>query len=146
MDKREKQIIITAVLIVILVIVWINTFKVMREHSKKEIIESRPQLSVVRGKTLKGEPVRLTLGKGIKEDLKWIRCPFSGKIYYGGKIENIDLKLQGILWDNREPQAIINNKVIKPGDEIGPYIVVEIKQRTVVLNDGSNIFELRLGH
>lgn len=73
-----------------------------------------------------------------------MRCPFSGKFYTGYKGDAADLKLAGILWDKEKPQAIINNEVVNVGNSVGNYSVAEIRQYSVVLTDGSNVFELKL--
>ena len=56
-----------------------------------------------------------------------------------------DIALSGVLWDEANPLAIINNKVVKTGDRVGGCSVVKIKQDSVVLSDGARDFELKLG-
>ncbi|MFA5100907.1 MAG: hypothetical protein WC547_08505 [Candidatus Omnitrophota bacterium] len=70
----------------------------------------------------------------------WGRTPFSLapiKAFQG-------LILEGIVWDNDKPVAIINGSVVKIGDTIDEHIVVDIKPDRVILNDGSKEFELKL--
>ena len=55
------------------------------------------------------------------------------------------ITLTGILWDKDKPLAIINNRVVKIGDTAGGSRVVEIKENSVILNDGTKDFELKLG-
>ena len=78
------------------------------------------------------------------EDLQWVRCPFSGKAYSTEEVSS-DLKLIGIIWDKLDPWAIINGRIIKPGASIGKNKVVEIKEDRVILNNGIEDFELKLG-
>ncbi len=48
------------------------------------------------------------------------------------------LKLQGVIWGGKFPQAIINNRVVKIGDTIERALVVDINRYGVVLFlDGS---------
>lgn len=54
------------------------------------------------------------------------------------------LALNGILWDDKKPLAIINNDVIGIGGKVGENTIVDIKKDSVILKDGSGNFELRL--
>lgn len=72
----------------------------------------------------------------------WAKDPFSPS---GALIEDSGtLKLSGILWDKENPVAIINKKIVKKGDKIGNNTVVDINQVSVILNDGTQDFELKL--
>ncbi len=55
------------------------------------------------------------------------------------------INLTGILWDKEKPMAIINGKIVKAGDRAAGCSVVEIKENSVVLNDGAKEFVLKLG-
>ena len=46
------------------------------------------------------------------------------------------LVLYGILWDPHAPSALINDRVLNPGDPIGRWKVVEIQKDRVVVSDG----------
>ncbi len=72
----------------------------------------------------------------------WGRNPFtlqktSSKAFKG-------LILGGIMWDKEKPMAIINEEIVKIGDNVSGNIVVDIKQGRVILNDGVKDFELKL--
>jgi len=55
------------------------------------------------------------------------------------------LSLNGIIFNKDMPVAIINNAIAKEGDLVASNIkVVSIKSDSVVLNDGSKNFELKL--
>jgi hypothetical protein len=54
-----------------------------------------------------------------------------------------EIQLQGILWDPQAPTAILNNRVVSPGDSLGRWEVVEIQKTQVVLSDGSTTRTLR---
>ena len=73
----------------------------------------------------------------------WSRDPFSTSPApikgYGG------LTLGGIMWDKKNPMAIINDNIVKIGDTVSGNTVVDIKQDKVILNDGSKDIELLLG-
>ncbi len=57
---------------------------------------------------------------------------------------SIRLNLNGIIWDEEGSIAIINDNFIGIGDRIDENTVVDIKEYRVILNDGTNDFELRL--
>lgn len=143
MEKKQKQIIIIAVLILVLVVAWVNAFSAIRKRAAKKSAIS--QTAVVVPAIELTQQVSVAQSVYPKEtDLEWLRCPFSGKFYTGYKGEASDLKLAGILWDKEKPQAIINNEVVGVGSNVGIYSVVEIKQYSVFLADGSDVFELKL--
>lgn len=74
----------------------------------------------------------------------WGRSPFLPK---ESAIESSTvLVLNGIAWDEKTPQAIINDRIVGVGDEISGKRVVAIHPVSVVLNDGFEDFELKLGH
>lgn len=54
------------------------------------------------------------------------------------------ITLSGILWEENNPLAIINNKIVKVGDRVAGCNVVEIRQNSVSLNNGTKDFELKL--
>lgn len=54
------------------------------------------------------------------------------------------LVLGGIMFDKEKPLALINNDVVKIGDNIGGNIIVDIKQDRVILNNGTSNFELKI--
>lgn len=55
------------------------------------------------------------------------------------------MTLNGIVWDEKNPKAVINDRIVGVGEVIGGRKVVKIEQTRVVLNDGANQMELRLG-
>lgn len=44
-----------------------------------------------------------------------------------------ELKLQGIIWDENQPNAIINGEIVEKGDQILGYTVHEVRKDRVVL-------------
>ena len=55
-----------------------------------------------------------------------------------------DLSLSGIVWDQDNATAIINNTIVKIGSEIAGNTVINIKEDRVILNDGVRNFELKI--
>lgn len=70
----------------------------------------------------------------------WGRDPFVLRNTASGA----GLMLGGIMWDKENPMAIINGRIVKTGDNVGGNIVVDIRQDSVILNDGGKDVELRI--
>ena len=73
--------------------------------------------------------------------LAWRRDPFTKGAAMG---ERSGLTLSGILWDPNAPLAILNGQMVRVGDEIGGYHVLEITQDHVAVSDGTHTIDLRL--
>lgn len=65
------------------------------------------------------------------------RGPRSAPSDEGFSSEKPSLVLNGILWDPKAPSAILNNRLVSCGDQMGIWNVVEIQKDCVVLSDGS---------
>jgi len=78
------------------------------------------------------------------------RDPFSPLINKTGLIlipKEIDvggLLLEGVIYSEESPVAIINQEVLKCGEEIGGYRVLEINEKEVVLKKDKDEFILKL--
>jgi len=55
-----------------------------------------------------------------------------------------DLSLNGIVSDMENPYAIINNEVIKLGDTVNGMTVIEINEKSVVLEQDGQKHTLEL--
>ena len=73
--------------------------------------------------------------------LPWSRDPFA-RVVVG--VEGNALALSGILWDSRQPLAIINGQVLRVGEELEGYRVVEISPDRVSVTDGTTTRHLHL--
>jgi len=74
------------------------------------------------------------------QKVKWERNPFVQGGY--GVLGGFDL--MGIFWDAGQAYAIINNEVLKAGDAINDYRIIQVEQKTVTLTDGEEYFTLEL--
>ena len=149
MDKKRLEIILTTVLVIIFIFAWARATKVI----KKKITPKAPvaidiafkkatEVSLGQPETIVSVP-RETTNKDSSDDIGWVRCCFSGKFYTSQDgMSNLDLS--GILWDEVEPQAIINQEIFKREDKIGNYVIIDIERNKVILNDGEKNLELRL--
>lgn len=58
--------------------------------------------------------------------------------------ESLKLTLNGIMWSVQNPMVLINNTILGKGDKIGKNTIVDIKRNSVILNDGTRDFEIKL--
>lgn len=137
MEKKRLEIIITALLALVFVFAWANTFKALKKKGQEKA-PSAPLVSPV------VETPPLVEEEDKDEKMKWGRDPFSGKAYSSPEANSSDLRCSGIIWDKDAPLAMINDRVVRTGERISGNTVKEIKPDRVVLNDGSRDFELKL--
>lgn len=78
----------------------------------------------------------------IKED--WGRDPFFLGTVSRDDIELDGMVLNGIVWDEANPYAIVNSEVVKVGDKLGNMKIVEITKDSVVLEQDGNRHTLTL--
>lgn len=56
----------------------------------------------------------------------------------------VSLKLNGILWDEKAPSAVVNGEIVHVGQRVGSYMVIQIRPQVVILKAGSRKVALRL--
>ncbi|MFH1354972.1 MAG: hypothetical protein ABIH19_02355 [Candidatus Omnitrophota bacterium] len=142
MDKKRIEIIITSALVLVFVLVWARTIKVMKKRKtpKPKLASSLivPQSASLAQPTASGVQDITP-----EEVLSWGKCPFSGKVY--SSVEKTSgVELSGIIWDEETPMAVINDKILLVGESIGQNTVLSIEKEKVTLSDGSKNTELRL--
>ncbi len=148
MDKRKKQLIMTAGLVLLLVIAWANTFKAVAKRKKAKLatpVVAAPAAATVSSKAPVAPAKKPAISQRVEDedDSAWGRCPFSGKAFYG-EAKALDLKLTGILWDEDNPQAIINDEIREKGQKVGKFQIIEILPEEVIISDGTEKFELKI--
>jgi hypothetical protein len=83
--------------------------------------------------------------------LDWGPSPFSKKPGFAAFDPALDeisidqFKLGGIIFDSRDPVAIINGETVGVGDDIDGLVVDVIKPNYVIISGDGNRFELSLG-
>ena len=73
--------------------------------------------------------------------ITWSRDPFLKSGAGGGAT---GLALSGILWDPRQPMAILNGQMLRVGEELDGYTVVAIDQDRVSVTDGTETFQIQI--
>ena len=136
LDKKGRiELVVTAGFI--LVFLFILYGKYSSAKNKKTAPVLTPQAYMPAAAIKQGATERL-------KNMNWGRDPFmfgTAKIYSD---EDGALALNGIAWDEKAPSAIINNKVVKVGDEVAGNKVADIrKDKVIVTKDGSS-YELNL--
>ena len=155
-QKAKKEIMITVALIPFLLFFVARAFLEVKQKKgppRAPAAVSGKSSAIPAGKAMKKadyaqiEKTEDTLAeleeKARKMKLK--RDPFSfGQPAQGEEILSSDLHLYGIIWDEEEPLAVINEATVKTGDKIGNSTVVKIGQDFVILNDGTKEYKLNL--
>ena len=148
-QKKKRDIIITSVLLVIFAIAFTKNVLLNKKPAPTAASASggsqsmSDQLVVVTNMrlydNLKKERVKLW-------DREWGRDPFVPQTVVSSIVKAVNLTLKGILWDEKTPKAIVNEKTLVIGDVIYGYTVIDIKPRSVVLRTGEKNIELQVFH
>jgi len=128
MDKNKK-IAILVVLVIVAAVVWAPRGRKTSSGGAKDSLPSI-QAAAAQAKPLQRKRT---------EFVDWGRDPF----VWGG-LGVSGLALSGIIWDEQAPYAIINGKIVHPGDEISGKTVKSIEPTQVILTDGSKDYPLNL--
>ncbi len=138
MDKKRGELIMVAALIFIFLALSISTCsKYMKPDSKAAPILQGSIADDAKPTVAKASKARA------EEKLTWGRDPFK-RVKAKSKAYTRDLILNGVIWDEDDPYAIINGKVVVSGDYIESNLVVYIGKRGVILDSGSEQFELKV--
>jgi len=144
MGKKRIEIIVTSVLILMLMFAWLHTFKVLAKRGAKP--QPAAYSPKIKSSLIQPEEKAVDKDKYGKwqkeEDADFARSPFSGKKY--GEEEPVDFKVSGLMWDEENPQVIINNKISRVGDSVDGFIVEKIEKQKVTLFNGKKRIELNI--
>ena len=146
MKKKDLiEISITSVLGIVLILLLVHNLT-----KKKQVpvpISAGPTVATtsIIPQKVKTEGLYNSLGEQTK-DIVLTRDPFFAilKEVPPEKETAVKLRLNGILFGQGVPKAIINGNVVVEGDVIYGNTVVDIKKKRVILNDGIHNFELTL--
>ena len=83
-----------------------------------------------------------TRGHAVKSKYKsWKRELF---VPTGGSVVSATPVLRGILSSGENLKAMIDDVIVGKGDKVGDNTVVEVRKNSVILNDGTTDFEIKL--
>lgn len=136
MDKDKQLKIVLGVVILIFAVMVLTA--IFKSHRKK--VAAPAKTAAQEEVAQKTEAPKQRKMSSFKD---WGRDPFTmgtSAVELSG-----DLVLSGIIWDAKKPYCIINEKVVKVGDEISGYKIVEIKKDSVSVRAGDQIKVLRVG-
>ncbi|MBI4335518.1 MAG: hypothetical protein HY589_02575 [Candidatus Omnitrophica bacterium] len=135
MKKEKVELIITLALAPVMIFIIARN---ITDVKKKRDVFPRPRArpeSVGTGVVPdREEPKRIS-------SLSWGRDPF---VFGGAKTAEGDLVLNGIVWDEKNPSAIINGNIVNIGGEINGNIIVDIQRERVIVNKGGATYEMNL--
>lgn len=136
LDDKNKKKLILGVLIIISVLVWGRNFLPVKKKLKAISRQLKTVTSHIASQHLPKRKASLTEAKD------WGRNPFLASGVSDSAISG--LQLGGIISDDRERYALINDQIAHIGDLIGGYKLVGINEDGVILNDGNKDIELKL--
>jgi len=142
MEKQEELLLILIVVLAIAISVGI-TYDLRREIKSVHILDekvSAKQPSLIEEQS-SGKSLFLTLEEKAKR-ITVERDPFTKIPIDAPEEAEPVLVLNGVLWDEESPSAMINEKIVAQGDTIHDHVVVEIKKDRVIVNNGMEDIEL----
>ena len=139
LDKKQKiEILITGIGILFLIFFILGSIK---NTNRKKITPVKAYNEIVAGSL--AAPVSKILQYRPRES--WGRDPFYPETSFGGISSNVSgFILNGIAWDAENPYAIINDEIAKVGDKISGMTVIEINEKSVVIEQDGQKHTLEL--
>ncbi|MCF7873447.1 MAG: general secretion pathway protein GspB [Candidatus Omnitrophica bacterium] len=67
-----------------------------------------------------------------------------GKILIPKKVNIANLSLEGIIYSKKNPVVAINGEILKTGEKIGEYTILEIRPKEIILEKGNKKHSLNL--
>jgi len=149
LEKDSLQFKIVSAVLLFSVLLILAVYGIKRVKPAKTVLTERPGVKkttlAIQAPLLPQAPSEVSKAQESEGKSAELRLdPFTAETIAAAEKPVVATGLNGILWDSRQPLAIINNKVVKKGDKIAGNVVVNIKEDRVILSDGSNLFELRI--
>ncbi len=146
MEKSKRDLILALVLVAVCLSLLGKNFIFKKkpavgvsslESAQAKSVESVAMLNLIRQNQSLWQEQESEAGQA------WGRDPFMPE-GSGGAGGSAPFDLSGIVWDEKMPIAMVNGRVLKKGDSIENYKVVEIKPSSIVLEAGEEKIELKL--
>jgi hypothetical protein len=146
MTKPQQQGALLAALAVVMIAVYARVLKPSRSDDSGSQPSSSGQEPPASSFQLPASSAAVSTQRDAQrrraEELAWGRDPFARGAAAG---QLGGLSLSGILWDATSPIAIINGQMLRVGEEIEGFRVVEIVHDRVSLSDGAQTLQLLIG-
>lgn len=138
--SSEKQKVILWVLGVLVMVIWVRGLTVKPVRSGEPSPAQGLSLSSSEVSPSPAAWVAVTRSVVSASHTEWGRNPFvvapaPPAQEKAGSPRHV---LGGILWDTQSPSAVLNNRLVNVGDEVNGWRVVEIREKEVILSNGSN--------
>lgn len=150
MEKQQLEITATVIGAVILAALLAGNFK--KKPPKKALLPAAPAAAGITAAPKSALPAALpraadqhilSLQKE-RSQLAWGRDPFSSS-KSAKEYQMADLQLKGISFgSDKKGLAFINNEIVKSGDKVGDYEIIEVQKDRVLLRRGGQSFYLAL--
>lgn len=145
MSRSQKQLVVLAMLLAIMGAVYARAFR----SPAPSLHRAQPQQLLAEAPVREASSIALTAPPSAQRtaqrqrvaQLAWARDPF---FRGAASPQTSELALSGILWDAAQPIAIINGQMVRVGEELEGYRVVEISHDVVSVTDGTQTFQLQL--
>ncbi|MCK5014324.1 MAG: hypothetical protein KAS66_10935 [Candidatus Omnitrophica bacterium] len=142
MDKQQKLKIALPILVLVMIVVWGPV--IIGSGSKKKNAGKTNNVST--STSPQGSSADLIVLARSNERKKartsytdWGRNPFALAESPKASV------LEGIMWDSRNPKAIINGYILGIGEKVGSGVIINIKQTSVTVTNGNTEKVYHLG-
>lgn len=134
MEKQKLEIIITGVAVVFFLALLSST---LAKRTKKTTIE--PAKNITTAEITKPQDIKPTQSKKIE----WGRDPFVLNPERPAQKGGVFV-LTAVMWDEKNPYAVINGEIAYIGKEINGYCVIKINKDNTVLKKGDQELTIEL--
>lgn len=142
-SKNKRDLIIAAVLVAVFILVFSQNFLFRKKPRSAVSSEGADASNTLFLLTLARNSQVVRTPQEAAWDKPFGRDPFfQQKSEVTGTLANISLT--GIVWDERMPVVMVNEKILKAGDEIEGYTIGRITQESVVFSRDGEESEVRL--
>ena len=132
MDKQKKLKIALPILVVVIAVVWGPIIMGSGSKSKKQ--KSASGINTISGSGGASDLISLARSSERKKSKtsypEWGRNPFTL-----AKTTTTS-SLEGILWDEQNPKAIVDGNIVGVGDQIGTGLIIGIGQNSITVKNG----------
>ena len=146
MDPKRQRL-VAGVLVMSGILVWVWGLTAKPSRSKRSASQRSPAVAQPEARPSAQRPVASSDQPSRFHNAPWGDNPFliERRIALPAEAAGpTDPILSGILWDPEFPSAVVNSRVVAVGDSLGPWQVLEIRKKEVILSDGVNTKVLRV--
>ncbi len=152
-QKKKRDMAISAVLLVVLAFSFVKNVVLYKPKASGHSGEQSAAFSADDSQVMSEQLVYVTNLRQYDKmrdeqravwEKEWGRDPFVRQEFISKVVKAVNLTLNGVLWDEKNPKAIVNEKTLVAGDTIYGYTVMEIRPRSILLRTGEKNIELTI--